>query len=62
MGIQLVFFLHITTGLDHINNVLAPAFGILILILVVPGFEAPRRPDHACQRPGPPNLSLNYWT
>ena len=37
MGIHLVFFLHITTGHDDTNNVLALAFGILIVILVVAG-------------------------
>jgi cytochrome o ubiquinol oxidase subunit 3 len=37
MGIHLVFFLHITTGPDNTNNVLALAFGILIVILVVAG-------------------------
>lgn len=37
MGIHLVFFLHITTGPDDTNNVLALAFGILIVILVVAG-------------------------
>ena len=35
MGIHLVFFLHITTGPDNTNNVLALAFGILIVLLVV---------------------------
>nr|WP_246461528.1 cytochrome o ubiquinol oxidase subunit IV [Mesorhizobium sangaii] len=37
MGIHLVFFLHITTGPDDTNNVLALAFGVLIVILVVAG-------------------------
>ena len=37
MGIHLVFFLHITTGPDNTNNVLALAFGILIALLVVVG-------------------------
>jgi cytochrome o ubiquinol oxidase operon protein cyoD len=37
MGIHLVFFLHITTGPDNTNNVLALAFGILIVGLVVFG-------------------------
>jgi cytochrome o ubiquinol oxidase operon protein cyoD len=37
MGIHLVFFLHITTGPDNTNNVLALAFGILTVILVVVG-------------------------
>jgi cytochrome o ubiquinol oxidase operon protein cyoD len=37
MGIHLVFFLHITTGPDNTNNVLALAFGVLIVVLVVAG-------------------------
>lgn len=37
MGVHLVFFLHITTGKDSINNVLALAFGILIVMLLVFG-------------------------
>jgi len=37
MGIHLVFFLHITTEPDNTNNVLALAFGILIVILVIGG-------------------------
>ena len=37
MGIHLVFFLHITTGPDNTNNVLALAFGVLIVVLVVVG-------------------------
>lgn len=37
MGVHLVFFLHITTGPDNTNNVLALAFGILIVGLVVIG-------------------------
>jgi cytochrome o ubiquinol oxidase operon protein cyoD len=37
MGVHLVFFLHITTGADNTNNVLALAFGILIVILVIGG-------------------------
>jgi cytochrome o ubiquinol oxidase operon protein cyoD len=37
MGIHLVFFLHITSGPDDTNNVLALAFGILIVVLVVAG-------------------------
>ena len=37
MGVHLVFFLHITTGPDNTNNVLALAFGILIVFLVVVG-------------------------
>jgi len=37
MGVHLVFFLHITTGADNTNNVLALAFGILIVTLVMAG-------------------------
>ena len=37
MGVHLVFFLHITTGPDNTNNVLALAFGTLIVFLVVVG-------------------------
>jgi cytochrome o ubiquinol oxidase operon protein cyoD len=37
MGVHLVFFLHITTGPDNTNNVLALAFGILIVTIVVTG-------------------------
>jgi len=37
MGIHLVFFLHITTGPDNTNNVLALAFGVLIVFLVIAG-------------------------
>lgn len=37
MGVHLVFFLHITTGPDNTNNVLALAFGIIIVVLVVIG-------------------------
>jgi len=37
MGIHLIFFLHITTAPDNTNNVLALAFGILIVFLVVTG-------------------------
>jgi cytochrome o ubiquinol oxidase subunit IV len=37
MGIHLVFFLHITTGPDNTNNVLALAFGMLIVFVLVFG-------------------------
>jgi cytochrome o ubiquinol oxidase operon protein cyoD len=37
MGVHLVFFLHITTGPDNTNNVLALAFGILIVTVIVAG-------------------------
>ena len=37
MGVHLVFFLHIGTGPGSTNNVLAVAFGVLIVFLVVAG-------------------------
>jgi cytochrome o ubiquinol oxidase subunit IV len=37
MGVHLVFFLHITTGPDNVNNVLALAFGVLIVMLLLGG-------------------------
>ena len=37
MGVHLVFFLHITTGADNTNNILALAFGLLIVFLVIGG-------------------------
>ena len=37
MGIHLVFFLHITTGPDSVNNVMALAFGVLIVLLILGG-------------------------
>ncbi len=37
MGVRLVFFLHITTAPDNTNNVLALAFGVLIVFLVIVG-------------------------
>jgi cytochrome o ubiquinol oxidase operon protein cyoD len=37
MGVHLAFFLHITTGPDNTNNVLALAFGVLIVGIVIAG-------------------------
>jgi cytochrome o ubiquinol oxidase operon protein cyoD len=37
MGVHIVFFLHITTGPDNTNNLLALAFGILIICLLIFG-------------------------
>jgi cytochrome o ubiquinol oxidase subunit IV len=37
MGVHLVFFLHLSTGSDNTNNVVALAFGILIVTLIVSG-------------------------
>ena len=37
IGVHLVFFMHITTAPDNTNNVLALAFGVLIVVLVIGG-------------------------
>ena len=37
IGVHLVFFIHITTGPDNANNVLALAFGVLIVMLIMVG-------------------------
>ena len=37
IGVHLVFFLHLGTGPDHTNNILALAFGLLIVFLVITG-------------------------
>jgi cytochrome o ubiquinol oxidase subunit IV len=37
MGVHLVFFLHITSGPDNTNNVMALAFGVLIVLLLIGG-------------------------
>jgi cytochrome o ubiquinol oxidase operon protein cyoD len=37
MGVHLVFFLHLTTGDDNVNNILALAFGVLIVLLLIVG-------------------------
>ncbi len=37
MGVHLVFFLHVTTGPDNTNNVLALAFGVMVVFLIVVG-------------------------
>lgn len=37
MGVHLVYFLHITTAPDNTNNILALAFGVLIVFLIIGG-------------------------
>jgi cytochrome o ubiquinol oxidase operon protein cyoD len=37
IGVHLVFFLHIGFGPEHKNNILALAFGVLIVFLVIAG-------------------------
>ncbi len=37
IGVHLVFFLHLGSGPDHTNNILALVFGLLIVFLVITG-------------------------
>jgi cytochrome o ubiquinol oxidase subunit IV len=37
IGVHLVFFLQLGSGPDHTNNILALAFGMLIVFLVIAG-------------------------
>ena len=37
IGVHLIFFLHITTAPDNTNTVLALAFGVLIVALIIGG-------------------------
>ena len=37
MGVHIVFFLKITTGPGNVNNVMALAFGVLIVLLLLTG-------------------------
>jgi cytochrome o ubiquinol oxidase operon protein cyoD len=37
IGVHLVFFLHLGSGPDDTNNILALAFGVLIVFLVIAG-------------------------
>lgn len=37
IGVHLVFFLHLGSGPDHTNNILALAFGVLIVFLIIAG-------------------------
>jgi cytochrome o ubiquinol oxidase subunit IV len=37
IGVHLVFFLHLGSGPDNTNNILALAFGVLTVFLVISG-------------------------
>ena len=37
IGVHLVFFIHITTGPDNFNNVLALAFGVFVVMILLVG-------------------------
>ncbi len=58
MGVHLVFFLHITSGPDNTNNVLALAFGVLIVFLVMVGTIWIMSHMNANMMPGPEMTNL----
>ena len=58
MGVHLVFFLHITSGPDNTNNVLALAFGVLIVFLVMIGTIWIMAHMNANMMPGPEMTNL----
>ena len=61
MGVHLVFFLHITTGPDNTNNVLALAFGVLIVALVIIGsIWIMANLNENMTPPEPMNMSLRH--
>jgi len=62
MGVHLVFFLHITSGPDNVNNVLALAFGVLIVFLVMIGTIWIMTHMSANMMPGPEitNLQMQH--
>lgn len=37
VGVHIVFFLHMTSGPDNVNNLMALAFGLLIVVILVFG-------------------------
>ena len=59
MGIHLVFFLHVTTGPDNTNNVMALAFGVLIVALVVVGSLLIMADLNDNMMPGPEIMNLH---
>jgi cytochrome o ubiquinol oxidase subunit IV len=58
MGVHLVFFLHVTTGPNNVNNVMALAFGVLIVALVVVGSLLIMTDLNDNMMPGPDLMNL----
>jgi cytochrome o ubiquinol oxidase subunit IV len=56
IGVHLVFFLHIGTGPDNTNNIVALAFGLLIVFLVIGGSTFIMANLNANMMPMPMNL------
>jgi len=62
MGVHLVFFLHITSGPDNTNNILALAFGVLIVFLVMIGtiWIMTHMDANMAPAPGMTNLQMQH--
>ncbi|HEX3538099.1 MAG TPA: cytochrome o ubiquinol oxidase subunit IV [Stellaceae bacterium] len=58
IGVHLVFFLHMGTGPDHTNNIVALAFGMLICFLVITGSIWIMMNLHANMMPMPHPMGL----
>jgi cytochrome o ubiquinol oxidase subunit IV len=59
MGVHLVFFLHVTTGPDSTNNVMALEFGVLIVMLIVVGSLLIMADLNDSMMPGPELTNLH---
>jgi cytochrome o ubiquinol oxidase operon protein cyoD len=59
MGVHLVFFLHVTSGPEGRNNVLALAFGLLVVFLVIAGSLWIMANLNANMMPGPELMDMH---
>jgi cytochrome o ubiquinol oxidase operon protein cyoD len=57
IGVHLVFFLHLGSGPDHTNNIVALCFGVLIVFLVIAGSVWIIANLHANMMDMPPNMA-----
>lgn len=60
MGVHLVFFLHISTAADSTNNVLALAFGVFVVGLVIFGSMIIMANLNHHMMPGHPLMDLHF--
>jgi cytochrome o ubiquinol oxidase subunit IV len=59
IGVHLAFFLHITTAPDNTNNILALAFGLMIVFLVIVGSLWIMTNLNGNMRPSPELMNLH---
>ena len=63
MGVHLVFFLHITTGSESFNHVLALAFGVLIVFLLrITVDQDPSQSQHGVNGASHSDAALDCWS